>query len=411
MDWGDRRRTIMDDGVTGRRIAYWRERRGMTQQLFADRIAKSKSWVEKVEAGTRSVDRLSVIEVVCEVLRVDLPVLIGRELPRDSDQCLDTTEVEAIRAALERYDGLTADPAALDGEPPAVAPLRQRVNYIWLAFEAADYEVVGRALPSVLGDSQRCHAAFRQPASAQVLAEAYQITASTARKLGEFDLAWVAGDRGIAVAEETGDQLLTATAAYRVANALLAMGRVDAAYALNVSIASRLEPSLETLADRSVYGTMLLQAAIASARSGNNRESRDLLREAHEVAGHVGPARNDYHTAFGPVNVGIHRVSALVELGEGGTAVEAAAVVPREDLGQLPRERRANHLVDVARGYSQWGRRDQALTTLLDAEQLAPAEVRCRPMARATINDLVFRSRGTTPVLLRELAARAGVAA
>jgi tetratricopeptide (TPR) repeat protein len=285
------------------------------------------------------------------------------------------------------------------------------VNYIWLAFEAADYEVVGRALPSVLGDSQRCHAAFRQPASAQVLAETYQITASTARKLGEFDLAWVAGDRGIAVAEETGDQLLTATAAYRVANALLAMGRVDAAYALNVSIASRLEPSLETLADRSVYGTMLLQAAIASARSGNNRESRDLLREAHEVAGHVGPARNDYHTAFGPVNVGIHRVSALVELGEGGTAVEAAAVVPREDLGQLPRERRANHLVDVARGYSQWGRRDQALTTLLDAEQLAPAEVRCRPMARATINDLVFRSRGTTPVLLRELAARAGVAA
>jgi transcriptional regulator with XRE-family HTH domain len=401
----------MDDGEIGGRVAYWRERRGMTQQLFADRIGKSKSWVEKVEAGTRHVDRLSVIEVICGVLRVDLPVLIGRELPRDTDQCLDTTEVEAIRAAMERYDGLTADPAAAAEEPSAVGQLRQRVDYLWLAFEAANYEVVGRALPDVLRDSQRSHAAFRLAASAQVLAETYQITASTARKLGEFDLAWIAGDRGIAVAEESGDQLLTATAAYRVANALLAMGRAGAALALNVSMADRLEPNLEAPASQSVYGTMLLQAAIASARSGNNRESRDLIREAHEVAARVGPGRNDYHTAFGPVNVGIHRVSALVELGEGGTAVEAAAIVPREDLGLLPRERRANHLVDVARGYSQSGKREQALTTLLDAEQLAPAEVRCRPMARATISDLVYRSRGTTPVLLRDLAGRAGVAA
>lgn len=400
----------MDDGETGRRIAYWRERRGMTQQLFGDRIGRSKSWVEKVEAGIRAVDKLSVIEVICEVLRIDLPVLIGRELPRDTDQCLDTTEIEAIRAAMERYDGLAANPAPA-GEPLPTAQLRRRVDHLWLAFEAANYEVIGRALPGVLHDSQRSHAALRQAETAQTLAETYQITASTARKLGEFDLAWIAGDRGIAVAEEARDQLLTATAAYRVANALLAMGRVDAAYALNVSIAGRLEPELETESDKSVYGTMLLQAAIASARKGDNRESRDLIREAHEVAGLVGAARNDYHTAFGPVNVGIHRVSALVELGEGGSAVEAAAVVPRHDLGQLPRERRANHLVDVARGYSQWGRREQALTTLLDAERLAPAEVRCRPMARATITDLIHRSRGTVPDMLEQLAARAGVAA
>lgn len=102
---------MVDRGEIGRRIAYWRERRGMTQQLFGDRIARSKSWVEKVEAGTRAVDKLSVIESVCEVLRIDLPVLIGRELPRDTDQCLDTAEVEAIRAAVERYDGLAPVPA------------------------------------------------------------------------------------------------------------------------------------------------------------------------------------------------------------------------------------------------------------------------------------------------------------
>jgi transcriptional regulator with XRE-family HTH domain len=398
----------MDDGEIGRRIAHWRERRGMTQQLFADRIGRSKSWVEKVEAGVRSADRLSTIERICEVLRIDLPVLIGRELPRDTEQCLDNAGTEALRAALERYDGLTPDPGE---DPPALESLRAQVDYLWLAFEAASYEVVARTLPAVLHDSQQAYAVYRDATSAGVLAEAYQITASTARKLGEFDLAWVAGDRGLAVAEEAADPLLAATAAYRVANALLAMGRTGAAYALNVSLADRVEAGPKTPAAQSVYGTMLLQAAIASARQEDNRQARDLIREAHEVAGHVGPARNDYHTAFGPVNVGIHRVSALVELGEGGAAVEAASAVPRPDLARLPRERRANHLVDVARGYSQWGKGEDALTTLLAAEQLAPAEVRCRPMARATITDLIYRARGTTPPLLSDLATRAGVPA
>ncbi|MQA28059.1 MAG: helix-turn-helix domain-containing protein, partial [Micromonosporaceae bacterium] len=37
----------------GRRVAYWRQRRKMSQQVFADRIGKSKSWVDKVERGAR----------------------------------------------------------------------------------------------------------------------------------------------------------------------------------------------------------------------------------------------------------------------------------------------------------------------------------------------------------------------
>jgi transcriptional regulator with XRE-family HTH domain len=402
--------SAVDDQDLGRRMAYWRERRGMTQQLFADRIGRSKSWVEKVEAGRRSADRLSVMEDICEVLRVDLPVLIGRELPRDSEQCLDNAEVEAIRSALERYEGITSGAAAGD-EQPDLASLRRQCDYVWHAFESAAYEVVGRSLPGLLYDSQRAHRVYADAMSANLLAEVYQVTASTARKLGEFELAWVAGDRGIPVAEESGDRLLTATAAFRVANALLAMGRSNAAYDLNMSFVDRLEPSLGTSADLSVYGTMLLQAAMAGARKGDNRTVRDLVREAREVAGRTGPGRNDYRTAFGPVNVAIHQVSALVELGEGGAAVEAAAIVPQQDLGQLRRERHANHLVDVARGYSQWGKRDTALATLLDAEQLAPAEVRCRPMARATITDLVKRSRGVPSASLRQLAARAGVAA
>src|SRR5205807_9742759 len=43
----------VDELPIGRRVAYWRGRRRMSQQVFADRLGKSKSWVDKVERGVR----------------------------------------------------------------------------------------------------------------------------------------------------------------------------------------------------------------------------------------------------------------------------------------------------------------------------------------------------------------------
>jgi transcriptional regulator with XRE-family HTH domain len=76
----------LDDVELGVRISYWRERRGMTQQLLADRIGRSKSWIEKVEAGKRSADRLPILLSICRELRVDMPVLIGCDLERDNQR-------------------------------------------------------------------------------------------------------------------------------------------------------------------------------------------------------------------------------------------------------------------------------------------------------------------------------------
>lgn len=91
--------------------------------------------------------------------------------------------------------------------------------------------------------------------------------------------------------------------------------------------------------------------------------------------------------------------AALADMQSGGRVIEAAADIPYGDLMHLPRERRASHLLDVTRGHIQAGQRDQAATTLLDADQLAPEEVRCRHLTKLIITDLV-RSypRGSTPM-------------
>jgi transcriptional regulator with XRE-family HTH domain len=399
----------MDDVELGARMAYWRERRGITQKLLADRIGRSKSWIEKVEAGTRSADRLPILLTICKELRIDLPVLIGRDPDRDTRECIDDIQVETIRNALERYDVVKDE--IPDGFQPDTASLRRQLAYVWSAFEQADYHVVSQVLPALLLDAQRCHVAQESDATTAALAEVYQVTASTLRKLGEYDLAWLAGDRGFALAERTGDPILMALIGFRVANALTALGRSRAAFDLNVSLAQRVEVRLSTEEALSVYGNLLLQAAMAAASQGNAIGVRDLIREARAVAARVPESSNHYRLSFGPTNVGVHHVAALVSLGEGGLAVEVAARIDAAGLRLLRRERRANHLVDVARGYSQWGMRDEALRQLLEAETLAPREVICRPAARATIENLMTRSRGEPAASLRSLAERAGLSA
>jgi transcriptional regulator with XRE-family HTH domain len=379
----------------------------MTQRLLADRVGRSKSWIEKIEAGTRNADRLPTLLTICKELRVDLAVLIGRDPGRGTSECIDDIQVEAIRAALERYESIR------DNDPktslPDMARLRRQLTFVWAAFEQADYHVVSQNLPALLRDAQRSSVIHSSDETTVILCEIYQITASTLRKLGEYELAWLAGDRGLALSDRLADPLLTALVGFRIANALIALGRAKAAFDLNISLASRVEIDVRTEADQSVYGNLLLQAAMAAASDGNATAVRDLIREAHQVAAHVPDASNHHRLSFGPTNVGIHHVSALVSLGEGGLAVEVASKIDGLGIGLVRRERRANHFVDVARGYSQWGMRDEALGKLLEAEALAPREVICRPMARSTIEDLLRRSRNQPSASLKALAERAGV--
>src|SRR6266542_1894951 len=104
----------MDDREVGRRIAHWRRRRGLTQSLFADRVGKSKSWVEKVEAGTR---RASLVQLdqIAAVPRIDLGLLIRQDRPPAGRECLDGVEIGRLRDALLRYEAITATFSRVDG--------------------------------------------------------------------------------------------------------------------------------------------------------------------------------------------------------------------------------------------------------------------------------------------------------
>ncbi|HKA05511.1 MAG TPA: hypothetical protein VKD67_14345 [Acidimicrobiales bacterium] len=193
-----------------------------------------------------------------------------------------------------------------------------------------------------------------------------------------------------------------------MALALRALGRARPALEINVNIAARVAPGVdghEATPERlSVYGGLLLAGAMAAARIGDSATVRDLLNNADEAARHLGGDYNHYWTCFGPTNVMLHRAAAAVELGEGKQAVELHAKINQEQFDGLLPERRAHHYLDLARAHALTGDIENASEMLLEGDRLAPSEIRCRPIAREVLSDMLRRTRGTPSASIAELA-------
>ncbi|MEU4567067.1 helix-turn-helix domain-containing protein [Micromonospora sp. NPDC023956] len=407
----------MDELPIGRRVAYWRGRRKMSQQVFADRLGKSKSWVDKIERGVRRLDKFSVLYEIADILEIDVQLLVGRDPERRSDalNCIDQVEVDQIRAALERYDALSAYFDAVP-QPPMLGDMRKAVNHAWLTYQYGRYGMLTRALPKLLRDAQAADAAYdgddQGREAAHLLGQVYQVTSSVLRKLGDGELAWLAADRAMAVSQRADDQFLAGIATTRVGNALLSMGRARSALELNVRIANRLAPgggNDESPERLSVYGMLLLQGAMAAARSGHSATVDDLLDGAQEAANRLGGDHNHYWTCFGPTNLKLHRAAAAVELGDGGRAVETHLSIDLPAFNALLPERRAHHMLDIARGFAQIGDVASAGEMLLKGDRLAPSEIRCRPIAHEVMSDILRRTRGAPSSPIAELAEHMGV--
>ncbi|MEV4624979.1 helix-turn-helix domain-containing protein [Micromonospora sp. NPDC049523] len=402
----------MEELPVGRRVAYWRARRKMSQQLFADRIGKSKSWVDKVERGERRLDSISTLHHLATVLQVGVEALLDRTAHTARVKPTDPIDLDPVRMALARFAPAAGMAAA--GSGPPLEELGRSVGHAWLTFQHARYDTLVGAVPKLLRGAQAAEAGQTGDAAlraAHLLGQVYQVISSVTRKLGAVDLARLAAERSIALAQRADDPLLAGTGTTRFANALLAAGDSRAAFEANVVMAHHLAPNGPTWSDPdrvSVYGSLLLQGAMAAAHMGDDASVGELLREAKVAADSLGDDDNRYRTSFGPTNVELHRVAAAVELGEARRAVTVHSGLPRRAFDRLLPERRAQHLLDVARGHLVLGDLTRAGEALLEADRHAPAEIRGRPVARDVMTGILRQTKGVPPALVTELADRMG---
>ncbi|WFE32800.1 helix-turn-helix domain-containing protein [Micromonospora sp. WMMD975] len=380
----------------GRRVAYLRGRRKLSQQVFADRLGRSKSWADKVERGVRSLDKVSTLRDIAAVLRIDTAVLLGQDA-----QPAAITEraegVERIRAALSAYD---IGPSGRGPVLPADR-LARDVEHAWVMFQHARYPQVIAAVPGVLAGVRRVDGWGRP-----LLVEAYRLTASLLVKLGEVELGWLAADRAMAAA--AGDRVLVAAAAVQLGQVFRASGRAREAQSATLAAAYRIAPEDGSPGDLSLCGTLLVQAALGAARRGDDRAAADLIDEAAGMAAQIGEGHDLHRTAFGPTAVDLARGVAALDLGDASEAILwHERTTGRDAWRWLPLEHRAAHLVDAARAYLQADHPVSAGRVLVDADRMAPAEVRQRPAARKVLAQVARDPRA--PATIIRLAAALGV--
>ena len=314
---------------------------------------------------------------------------------------------DPLASSLEAILTGRAAPAA----PVPLPALRKGLTTAWQAFETCRYQALAGQLPDLAGAAAASRASAtghtRQAFSA-ILADTYVLASELALKANEDGIAWVAADRALPAARDSGDPAAIAAASRAVAMAMRRQGHYDGATAMLTSTALTLgadhgNPPPRVLA---AYGSLLCTAAYACAQNGHKSQASDLISEARAAADRMGNARAG-RSVFSAANVEVYQISIHTALGDSAGALTHARAVDQHALPTA--ERHARFCIDTARAWQQHGRPHQACQALLVAERQSPEEIQ-RPSVKALITTMI-QAPGTQPPGLRQLAQRAGTLA
>lgn len=121
-------------------------------------------------------------------------------------------------------------------------------------------------------------------------ARAYQAASAAFARQDEPDAAWVAADRAITAAEQSGDTLAVIAGHFRLAHAFIRLGHYDQAEHVTTTALDALAPvdddpdaAVEAL---SLLGAMHLVAAVICGHENNRPRARTHLADAQRIAGH-----------------------------------------------------------------------------------------------------------------------------
>lgn len=291
-------------------------------------------------------------------------------------------------------------------EPVPLARLTAQTAAARQTYQAAHYQVLGRALPGLLAAAVATRDAAtgraRQQASG-VLARAYVLTAELASKQ-HSDAAWVAADRALSAARDSRSPVPVGEASRLLAITMRRSGHWSSAVHLLAREAAQLDANeVRTAAVRT---TLLLTAAYSAAAGGDRSTALALLDEAEEDVKRLPGVPGLFTVEATRAQVDIYRIGALNALGTPDEGVKVAAELSIDHMATP--ERRARAWTDIGRMWHALGDGTQTFAALRQVELEAPQEVR-RPALRALTSDLLY---GPTRVQgLREFAVRTGALA
>lgn len=378
----------------------------MSQTQLAAAADVSVDVIRKLEQPSVTyTPSIPTLHRIATALDVDIADLFRRSRPTLSTVSPLSGAVALRRAVVSVDDLLGDDP---DIEPLDLEPARRTVDYAWLAlWQARTPDTLPTILPGALA---RIRATLREVPSADraaaydLAAQMYQIASSTLVHLGYADTAHYAIREAMRLAEHGDDPLRAISLKRTVAWLCIQQGRFKEAHHIATSAAAELGPRGDSpLPIWTLYGTLMLNGAIAASRDQDRPKAQLLLDEAREAAARTGH-RNDYECEFGPVKVQMHAVDLAIVTEDYVGALAEAAKMPQHL--QLPLLDRVNHLSNTALAHTRLGHDGAALDVLTQINRAAPQWLVVRRTAQMVIRELYDRA---TPPQLIELARSAGL--
>ncbi len=379
--------TDLPGDSVGDRLKAARKIAGVTQQQLSQLTHFSVSLIKKVEGGIKP-PSAAFVAGSAKALGVKAATLYGLAQVVDEPSA-EAVGVAELRSALDAYDDPRPEGATLD------------LGAITARLAAASDEVLGlrhaevaQQLPMLL---HHLYILADQPGRPGELAnaalhDAYRMAATVAGRFRQPDLAAIASERHVQLADRTGDPLRIAISAYHRSTRYLQHGD----YRAGLRLLDRARQHVATgPADRAVAVQLNLRSSVLAARAGDGAEADGYIGEARAIAGEFQlPAVPYYGVDASATNITVHWCAAPVEHYDGAEAVRRASTVHVAD----PRrpERVGHHHIDMARAWMLHGDRGRSLEELNAARRVAPNATRYHPSVRETMFALAAADRRKT---------------
>jgi transcriptional regulator with XRE-family HTH domain len=412
---------MVDGESAGERVARYRYRRQMTQDELAEASGLSVSAVKSIERGVRT-GRLTTLSRLARALGVTTSDLLAPApgAPVISEPGPDAL-LEVRRSLTPPLEVVTAfaDDQVLDGEPAAHGDggraWAETLAYAERLYEQDRYDDVLAAVPTLLDEAR----ALQQtdPAEELPLAQAYLYAAQILGQVRQPDLAQHALDKAMQIANRTSDELLGTWVVSRQCWLFVRQRRMSEAEGLAVRTADLIEPQMSTSSIEvlSSWGWLLLRASSAAVRDARADDAAEYLRKARSAAALIDPRKRPRcwmprtTAGFCPATVDYMGVENAVLLGQPAAALSLAEGI--RPSGVPGANSRNGHRLDVAAAQLAEHQHTEAVHTLLDVRQEAPAWMRHHAYARDVVGRLVENRRRAFADQVGLLADHVGIAA
>lgn len=393
---GDEARTI------GRRLHQIRQARRKSLRVVAGLAGISASHLHRIETGQRALDSLSLITALADVLQIAPSELISLPVPAPGNGGTDAA-IEAVRRAL-----MGASHGLPGGQVLPVEVLRARVTATIDALCRCERERdVGTALPDLIRDLHTTLAAGRDVAQLLSLT-AWVHTQATVSWLSITEAPVDLRSHALMLARHAAGDRDTAVSAGLVAAASARVGLAVGAFDLANAALDAVSVPTNTPETMQLAGFLALRRSVIAAADGRPGDLNGSVEYATDLAGRTGEG-NAYGLGFGPIKVGLYRMSGLLEIGDNERAAALAESLNPE--AHVNRSGQAAYWADYGRALARMrGRQREAVTALRRAELISPHRIQRGPVVREVLAELVARSqRDSVGRELRGMAYRAGL--